>query len=104
MTGKEYTKTSYENSQIQFIKAGKNSKWWSKAAKIWIVQNHLIIPGLTQLRRDYIAFFRITNKKSVPGVCTFKRVIDVNDERTYNKRTGQSCQRQDRLSLAPKEP
>ena len=66
---------------------------FSKAAKIWIVQNHLRIPGLTQLRRDYIAFFGITNKKSVPGVCAFKRVIEkfqtygsVNDERTNNKR------------------
>ena len=49
---------------------------FSKAAKIWIVQNHLRIPGLTQLHRDYIAFFGITNKKSVPGVCAFKRVIE----------------------------
>ena len=63
-----------------------------KAIKIWNVQNHLHISGITQLRRDYITFFGITNMKSVPGVCAFKRVVEklktygsVNNEETNNK-------------------
>jgi len=66
---------------------------FSKAAKIWIVQNYILAHSwvnLTQLRRDYIGFFGITNRKSVPGVCAFKRVKEKfqnnwNDERTNNK-------------------
>ena len=48
---------------------------FSKEAKIWIVQNYSSDKGLTQLRRDYIVNFTITNKKTVPLVKAFKRVI-----------------------------
>ena len=66
---------------------------FSKEAKIWIVQNYSSDKGLTQLRRDYIVNFTITNKKTVPVVKAFKRVIDqfqsqgsVQDGRINNKR------------------
>ena len=48
---------------------------FSKEAKIWIVQNYSSYKELTQLRRDYIVNFTMTNKKTVPGVKAFKRVI-----------------------------
>ena len=48
---------------------------FSKEAKIWIVQNYSSDKGLTQLRRDYIVNFTINNKKTVPLVKAFKRVI-----------------------------
>ena len=74
-------KKIYENLFLKMRKSSSSSQAKTqngvfKAAKIWIVQNNLLIPGLNQLRRDYIAFFGITNKKSVPGVCEFKRAIE----------------------------
>ena len=48
---------------------------FSKEAKIWIVQNYSSDKGLTQLRRDYIVNFTITNKKIVPLVKAFKIMI-----------------------------
>ena len=41
---------------------------FSKEAKIWNVQNYFSDKGLTQLRRDYIFNFTITNKQTVPVV------------------------------------
>ena len=41
---------------------------FSKEAKIWNVQNYFSDKGLTQLLRDYIFNFTITNKKTVPVV------------------------------------
>ena len=51
---------------------------FSKEVQIWIVQNYSSDKGLTQLRRDYIVNFTITNKKIVPVVEVFKRVIAEN--------------------------
>ena len=48
---------------------------FSKEAKIWIVQNYSSDKGLTQLRRDCIVNFTMTNKKIVSVVKVFKRVI-----------------------------
>ena len=41
---------------------------FSIEAKIWIVQNFSSDKGLTQLRRDCIVNFTMTNKKTVPVV------------------------------------
>jgi len=77
--------------QDLFFKSDKNSKWCFQWQQKLGIDLHIL--GLTKLRRDHIAFFGITNKKSVPGVCAFKRVIkkfqtygSVDDERTNNKR------------------
>ena len=48
---------------------------FSKEVQIWIVQNYSSDKGLTQLCRDYIVNFTITNKKIVSVVKVFKRVI-----------------------------
>ena len=51
---------------------------FSKENKIWIVQNYSSDKGLTQIRRDYIVKFTITNKKTVLVVKAFTRVIAEN--------------------------
>ena len=48
---------------------------FSKEDNIWNVQNYFSDKGLTQLRRDCIVNFTMTNKKTVPVVKAFERVI-----------------------------
>ena len=46
-----------------------------KEEKIWIIQHYTQSPHLTQLRRDFIHHFNITNKKKVPNTTAIKRII-----------------------------
>ena len=63
------TKTSFENVQIQFFKPGKKSECcFQRQQKFGLFKTICAFLGLTKLRRNYIAFFGITNKKSTPGV------------------------------------
>ena len=56
------------NSVISF--ESHSNMVFSKEANIWIVQTYSSYKGLTQLRRDNIVNFNITNKKTVPVVVT----------------------------------
>jgi len=60
---------------------------FSKEAKIWIVLNYSSDKGLTQLCRDYIVNSTITNKKTVPVVKAFKRVIVENFAKEISRDT-----------------
>ena len=62
-------KTRKENLRKLVLKMHESSsssqaktKGVFKGRKNWIFQNNLRTPGLTQLRREYIAFFGITNR------------------------------------------
>ena len=49
---------------------------FSQAAQIWIIQNYSPTKGLTQLRRGFIVYQRLTNRRTVPHERSFKRVIE----------------------------
>ena len=61
--------------------------------KIWLVQNFNTTRGFTQLRRDFIRHFNISNKKNVPSRSSLRKVVQkfsatgsVGDARTKNQR------------------
>ena len=66
--------TKKENLWKLVLKLHKSSSSsQAKTQKIELFKTICAFLGyLTKLCRDYIAFFGITNKKSVPGVCAFK--------------------------------
>ena len=47
----------------------------TKEEKIWIIQHYTQSPHRTQLRRDFIHHFNITNEKKVPNTTAIKRII-----------------------------
>ena len=47
----------------------------TKEEKIWIIQHYTQSPHRTQLRRDFIQHFNITNEKKVPNTTAIKRII-----------------------------
>ena len=57
---------------------------FSKEAKIWIVQNYSSDKGLTQLCWNYIVNCTSSNKKTVPVVKAFKKVIVENVANGYS--------------------
>ena len=48
---------------------------FNKAEKIWIIQNYRKERGYTQLRRDFINHHKIINKRTVPLVQSFMKVV-----------------------------
>ena len=48
---------------------------FNKAEKIWIIQNFKEERGYTQLRRDFIHHYKIINKRTVPLVQNFLKVV-----------------------------
>ena len=72
----------FANSVISF--EPNANMLFSKEAKIWIVQNYSSDKGLTQLCWNYIVNCTSSNKKTVPVVKAFKKVIVENVAKGYS--------------------
>ena len=67
---------------------------FSKDQKTWIINNHKQESAFSQLRRNFILRIKPVNKKSVPNVKAFSRVVNKFMKKGTVENCKQNCGRE----------